>query len=109
AKAPPRGQINNTVNRGEQLFTEVGCATCHVASITTAEPGTQINGGAFTVPTGFGNKILYPYSDFLLHDVGTSDGIPILPGPEFAFTGNLMRTAPLWALRTRNRLMHDGL
>ena len=22
---------------------------------------------------------------------------------------NQMRTAPLWALRTRNRLMHDGL
>lgn len=44
-----------------------------------------------------------------LHDIGTSDGIPFLPTPEFAFTANLIRMAPLWALRTRNRLMHDGL
>jgi len=29
--------------------------------------------------------------------------------PEYASTANQMRTAPLWALRTRNRLMHDGL
>jgi CxxC motif-containing protein (DUF1111 family) len=33
----------------------------------------------------------------------------VLPGPEYAATNVLMRTAPLWALRTRNRLMHDGL
>jgi CxxC motif-containing protein (DUF1111 family) len=44
-----------------------------------------------------------------VHDIGTGDGIPILPTPEYAFTTNRMRTAPLWALRTRNRLMHDGL
>ena len=35
--------------------------------------------------------------------------MPILPTAEFADTANKMRTAPLWALRTRNRLMHDGL
>ena len=46
---------------------------------------------------------------FLLHDVGTGDGIPVLPLPEYSSTANQMRTAPLWALRTRNRLMHDGL
>ena len=108
-KAPSRGPINHTVNSGEQLFTQIGCATCHVGSITTAAPGTQINSGALTVPPALGNKIIHPYSDFLLHDIGTSDGIPILPTPEFAMTANLMRTAPLWALRTRNRLMHDGL
>ena len=56
-----------------------------------------------------GNKIIHPYSDFLLHDIGTGDGIPIQPTPEFAATANQIRTAPLWALRTRNRLMHDGL
>jgi hypothetical protein len=48
-------------------------------------------------------------SDFLLHDIGTCDGIPVLPLPEYASTANQMRTAPLWALRTRNRLMHEGL
>ncbi len=63
----------------------------------------------FTVPAALGNKIIHPYSDFLLHDVGTGDGIPLLPTTEHAGTANQMRTAPLWALRTRNRLMHDGL
>jgi CxxC motif-containing protein (DUF1111 family) len=72
-------------------------------------PGTQINGGAFRVPIALGNKMIHPYSDFLLHDIGTGDGIPFLPLPEFFSTANQIRTAPLWALRTRNRLMHDGL
>ena len=53
--------------------------------------------------------IVRPYSDFLAHDIGTGDGIPVLPLPDYAETANTMRTAPLWALRTRNRLMHDGL
>jgi len=48
-------------------------------------------------------------SDSPLHDIGTGDGIPILATPEFSDTANRMRTAPLWGLRTRNRLMHDGL
>jgi CxxC motif-containing protein (DUF1111 family) len=108
-KAPSRGPETRAVREGEELFAQIGCATCHLASITTALPGTIINGGAFTVPPALGNKIIHPYSDFLLHDVGTSDGIPILPSPEYVITADLMRTAPLWALRTRNRLMHDGL
>jgi CxxC motif-containing protein (DUF1111 family) len=81
--------------------------------LTTAAPGTLINGGAFTVPNALGNKIIHPYSDFLLHDVGTGDGIAQVNDPN---TGQLdqsmknkMRTAPLWGMRTRNELMHDGL
>ena len=62
-----------------------------------------------TVPAALGNKIIHPYSDFLLHDIGSGDGVPIQPTAEFASTANQIRTAPLWALRTRNRLMHDGL
>jgi CxxC motif-containing protein (DUF1111 family) len=61
------------------------------------------------VPDALGNKIIHPFSDFLLHDIGTGDGIPFLPTPQFASTANQIRTAPLWGLRTRNRLMHDGL
>jgi CxxC motif-containing protein (DUF1111 family) len=61
------------------------------------------------VPPALADKIIHPYSDFLLHDVGTGDGIPVLPSEQYAATANLVRTAPLWALRTRNRLMHDGL
>ena len=108
-KAPPRGPTNADVLAGEALFNKVGCAVCHTPSITTARPGATINGGAFTVPAALGNKIIHPYSDFLLHDIGTGDGIPVLPLAEYAATANQMRTAPLWALRTRNRLMHDGL
>jgi CxxC motif-containing protein (DUF1111 family) len=108
-KAPSRGDINNTVIAGEARFSEIGCAICHVSSIVTARPGRKINGDAFVVPQALGNKIIHPYSDFLLHDIGTGDGIPFLPLPEFAPTAKQIRTAPLWGLRTRNRLMHDGL
>ncbi len=45
----------------------------------------------------------------MLHNIGTGDGIPVRPTAEFASTANQMRTAPVWALRTRNRLMRDGL
>ena len=72
-------------------------------------PERSINGGEFTVPEALGNKIIHPYSDFLLHDIGTGDGVPVLPTPEYAATARQMRTAPLWGLRTRSRLMHDGL
>jgi CxxC motif-containing protein (DUF1111 family) len=108
-KAPSRGRITQEVQAGEALFNQVGCNGCHVSTLRTARPGTLINGGAFRVPFALGNKIIHPYSDFLSHDIGTGDGIPVLPGPEDADTMNLMRTAPLWGLRTRNRLMHDGL
>jgi CxxC motif-containing protein (DUF1111 family) len=108
-KAPARGPITADVTAGEALFKRIGCASCHTPTIRTAQPGTRINGGAFTIPPALGNKIIHPYSDFHVHDIGTGDGIPVLPGAQYANTAKLMRTAPLWALRTRNRLMHDGL
>lgn len=91
---------------GKQLFSQIGCATCHVTAITTAPTGTVLNGGMFTVPDALGNKIIHPYSDFLLHNVGTGDGIQQNGPPE---TADKLRTPPLWGLRTRDRLMHDGL
>jgi CxxC motif-containing protein (DUF1111 family) len=108
-KAPPRGAITADVVAGNALFNQIGCATCHTPTLRTVPAGTRINGGAFTVPAALGNKAFHPYSDFLAHDIGTGDGIPVLPGAQYANTAKLMRTAPLWALRTRNRLMHDGL
>ena len=108
-KAPSRGPTTPDVTQGESLFVQVGCGVCHTPSITTAQAGTRLNGGSFVVPRALGNKIIHPYSDFLLHDIGTGDGIPVLPVAEYAGTAAQMRTAPLWALRTRNRLMHDGL
>jgi CxxC motif-containing protein (DUF1111 family) len=108
-KAPPPGQINEEVMAGGTVFKDIGCAVCHTPSITTAAPGTVINGGSFVVPPALGNKVIHPYSDFLMHDIGSGDGIPTLPGTEYAQTATQMRTAPLRGLRTRNRLMHDGL
>jgi len=90
--------------RGAQLFDRIGCGTCHVASITTAPVGTVIDGGMFTVPPALGDKIIHPYGDFLLHDIGTGDGI-VQVGPQD--TANKLRTAPLWGLRTKPRFMHD--
>ena len=108
-KAPSRGPITADVLTGETIFKNVGCATCHVPTIATSPPGTTLNGGKFLVTEALGDKLIHPYSDFLLHDIGTGDGIPVQPTPEFASTASQIRTAPLWALRTRNRLMHDGL
>ena len=107
-KAPPVDDVllaTPDAQAGQQIFTQIGCATCHVASITTAPEGTVINGGTFTIPAALGGKVIHPYGDFLLHDIGTGDGI-VQNGPPD--TQNKLRTAPLWGLRTRDRLMHDG-
>src|SRR5277367_5011785 len=90
---------------GQTLFSTIGCNVCHVATLTTVPAGTVINGGAYTVPVALGNKIFHPYGDFLLHDVGTGDGI-VQVGP--ADTANKLRTVPLWGLRIKSRFMHDN-
>jgi len=106
-KVPPRDTTlaaTAAARAGESLFTSIGCGTCHVGTFVTAKPGTVIDGGTFVVPAALGNKIIHPYSDFLLHDVGTGDGI-VQVGPQD--TANKLRTAPLWGLRMRPRYMHD--
>ena len=107
-KVPPRDTVlaaTSDAIAGGQLFTAIGCNICHVTSMTTAPAGTSFNGGQFIVPAALGSKIIHPYSDFLLHDVGTGDFI-VQNGGQGTLT--LMRTAPLWGMRTRNRLLHDG-
>jgi CxxC motif-containing protein (DUF1111 family) len=107
-KVPPRDTVlasTADAQAGAQLFSFIGCDTCHVRQIVTAPAGTSINGGALTVSPALGSKIIHPFSDFLLHDIGTGDGIVQNGG---ASTMNKIRTAPLWGLRTRTRLMHDG-
>jgi CxxC motif-containing protein (DUF1111 family) len=108
-KAPPAdGTLLATsdAQAGMQVFNKIGCSVCHVTSITTAAAGTVINGGDFTIPPALGGKTIHPFGDFLLHDIGTGDGIVQNGPPE---TATKLRTAPLWGLRTRDRLMHDGL
>jgi CxxC motif-containing protein (DUF1111 family) len=127
-KAPARDLklVNDPVaRRGASLFERIGCSACHVQTLVTAPAGTKLNGGAYTVPDALGNKTFHPYGDFLMHDVGTGDGIVIpivehygrasgrMPrqcSPEnFQKTQNRIRTAPLWGVRLRSRLMHDGV
>jgi len=106
-RAPGRqNPIPAAAVRGDSLFNAVGCAVCHTRNFTTAAPGTLINGGAFVVPAALGNKIIHTFSDFALHNIGTGDGIVQNAGQGSA---NQMRTAPLWGIRARNRLMHEGL
>ena len=104
-KAPPRGAITPEVRAGEVFFRKIGCEVCHAATLQTAAAGTSLNGGTFVVPPALGGKTIHPFSDFLLHDVGTGDGIVQNGGQE---TRNKLRTPPLWGLRTKGRLLHDG-
>jgi CxxC motif-containing protein (DUF1111 family) len=127
-KAPGRDAAlanSAAANKGLGLFQKIGCASCHVETMTTASAGTKINGGTFTIPAALGSITLHPYSDFLMHDVGTGDGIlqatrehyghqvfqqmsGYLSKQDFESSRNKIRTAPLWGVRLRPRLMHDG-
>ena len=107
-KVPPRDTVLAATadgQAGQALFEKIGCSACHVGTIVTAPTGTLINGGAFAVPAALGNKIIHPFSDFLLHDVGTGDGI--VQTSNFPETANKLRTPALWGLRMRPRFMHD--
>ena len=127
SKAPARDAkmaASASAKKGSELFDKAGCAACHVRSLTTAAAGSKMNAGTFTIPPALGGKTFHPYGDYLLHDVGTGDGIVIpvvehygpaahqMPkecSPEnFQKTRNRVRTAPLWGVRMRPRLMHDG-
>jgi CxxC motif-containing protein (DUF1111 family) len=127
-KAPARdSQLASSAvaKKGNGLFDKIGCATCHVETLTTAPAGTKINGGTFTIPVALGSITFHPYGDFLMHDVGTGDGIlqatrehygnkvfqmmsGYLSKQDFESSRNKIRTAPLWGVRLRPRLMHDG-
>jgi CxxC motif-containing protein (DUF1111 family) len=104
--APPRGPITAAVTRGQTNFNAAGCNVCHTPTINTAPVGSVINGGAFTVPAALGDKTIHPFGDFLLHNIGTGDGI-VQNGPQT--TRLQVRTMPLWGISVRNRMMHDGL
>jgi CxxC motif-containing protein (DUF1111 family) len=107
-KAPPPDltqQGTAPVIAGKAQFTVVQCDICHTPTIVTAPAGTVLHGGAFVVPPALGDKVIHPFGDFMLHDVGTGDGIVQNGGQA---TMNMLRTPPLWGMRTRTRLMHDG-
>ncbi len=127
-KAPARDtQLASSpfARQGNGLFIKIGCATCHVETMTSAPAGTKINGGTFAIPGALGSITFHPYGDFLMHDVGTGDGIlqaiqehygkkvshmmsGYLSKQGFESSRNKIRTAPLWGVRLHPRLMHDG-
>ena len=88
-----RGPIDQAARDGERVFQSLGCATCHVPALST---GPNVN------PL-FNRKTVSLYSDLLLHDIGTGDGIL-----QAAATGEEIRTPALWGLRLRRPLLHDG-
>ena len=90
------------VLRGEQVFHEIGCAACH-------RPGFET--GAEAARPDLAGQTIWPYSDFLLHDMGPGladarPGVDAAPGE--------WRTPPLWgigltrAATGRESYLHDG-
>ena len=75
-KVPARDSVlaqTLEARKGSSLFDKIGCTVCHVRTLMTAPAGTMINGGTFQIPDALGGKTFHPFSDFLLHNVGTGD------------------------------------
>jgi CxxC motif-containing protein (DUF1111 family) len=110
APAPRDLSDQISVTRGQPLFSQVGCNNCHVTTTfrTPANPAPVSIDAAGTesvrVP---GNFAFNPYSDFAVHDMGTLGDRIGNAGDSVAVTQR-MRTAPLWGVRFRNHLLHDG-
>ncbi|MGH8592854.1 MAG: di-heme oxidoredictase family protein [Gammaproteobacteria bacterium] len=90
---PPRGTVTTQVKRGEDVFRAIGCAVCH-------RPEYRTGPSEFTA---LRHKKVRLFSDLLLHNVGTGDGIRQADARAFE-----LRTPPLWGLRVRQLFMHDG-
>ena len=108
---PPRLAETHSAKLGGAIFEQLGCAGCHVENLRTASnPAAFVpttTGGVPITPSlnrALANKEIHPFSDFLLHDMGSlGDGISSgAAGP------TMMRTAPLWGLRAKARYLHDG-
>ncbi len=88
-----RGRVDAEARAGEALFGLLGCAACHTPALQTAPNANPL----------FDRRPVALYSDLLLHDIGTGDGIE-----QAAASGEEIRTPALWGLRFRRPLLHDG-
>lgn len=79
--------------RGETVFEQIGCTSCHVPVLMTGRNSNPV----------FDRRPVPLYSDLLLHDIGTGDGIV-----QESALANEIRTPALWGLRFRRPLLHDG-
>jgi CxxC motif-containing protein (DUF1111 family) len=91
----PAGRADETdqVRAGERVFEAIGCTACHVPTLETGPNSNPL----------FHRKKVALFSDLLLHDVGTGDGIQ-----QGDAQPNEIRTPALWGLRFRRPLLHDG-
>jgi CxxC motif-containing protein (DUF1111 family) len=102
AVPPRRDPAAPDVLAGKRIFNETGCASCHVPSFTT---------GTISSDAHLHGQKIWPYSDFLLHDMGDglADG-----RPEARADGHEWRTAPLWGIGLTEIVnghaffLHDG-
>jgi CxxC motif-containing protein (DUF1111 family) len=88
-----REDVDDQARAGEQVFAAIGCTTCHVPTLETGPSSNPL----------FHRKAVALFSDLLLHDIGTGDGIK-----QGAAESNEIRTPALWGLRLRRPLLHDG-
>ena len=93
--APPPGPARSrSVAYGAALFAGIGCTDCHTPALQTGRNDVA----------ALSRKTFFPYSDFLLHDMGTlGDGIAQGDAGQ-----REMRTAPLWGLSKVTVFLHDG-
>lgn len=99
--APPPPDLSDPVSTaiGAIDFAVAGCINCHSA-VPFVTPAQPFNG----VP---GSMVFFPFSDFLVHDMGSlGDGIGA-SGDTVAKTRQ-MRTSPLWGARFNTQFLHDG-
>ena len=102
-KAPiQRNQKDADVQAGAQVFTTINCSKCHVPQLQTSN---------FPI-AALANKTFFPFSDFLLHDMGPALNDGYTEGTALPAE---WRTPPLWGLGlSRNSqggqyfLLHDG-
>ena len=92
--APVERAAGDDVTReGERVFAAIGCTACHVPTLETGSHRNAL----------FDRRRVALFSDLLLHDVGTGDGIR-----QGAADPDEIRTPALWGLRHRRPLLHDG-
>ena len=112
---PARRNVNDkTVKRGEKMFYEAKCHLCHVPTLHTKPRGTELLNGT-TLPW-LGRQTIHPYSDYLLHDMGSEImGVGLNDNYVSGLArGNEWRTTPLWGIGLQEKVnghtyfLHDG-
>lgn len=108
---PPRLPIRGQARAGEVLFERIGCANCHTPTLRTAPVYRLRTDSGFVRVPQLENQDVHLYSDLLTHDMGdllADDGGTTIGRVMGRADGRRWRTTPLWGLRFKNALLHDG-